>query len=106
MVLQSQPGYLHLVNHLLVSSDHLALHSVFRQFAGNKVGIYVDADHDVPVASLQGHREGSSLVRMDLLRQFVHFYKDVVHFLVSNRFWRRILCSWLNFYFMCWRDSC
>ncbi len=106
MVFESQPGYLHPVNHLLVGSDHLALHSVFHQFAEDIVGIYVDANHDVPVASLGGHREGSSLVRMNLLRQFVNFYEDVIHFLVSDGFWRRVLCSWLDFYFTCWFDSC
>ncbi len=106
MMLESQPGYLHPVNHLLVGSNHLALRSVFHQFAGNIVSIYVDADHDVPVASLRGHRGGSSLVRMDLLRQFVYFYKDVVHFLDSDEFWRWVLCSWFDFYFICWLDSC
>jgi hypothetical protein len=64
MVFESQPGYLHPVNHLLVGSDHLALRSVFHQFTENIVGIYVDANHDAPVALLGGHQEGSSLVRI------------------------------------------
>ncbi len=106
MMLESQPSYLHPVNHLLVGSDHLALRSVFHQFPENIVGIYVDADHDVPVALLRGHREGSSLICMNLLCQSVYFYKDVVHFLDSNKFRRWVLCSWLDFYFICWLDSC